>query len=307
MTSVRTSFAYFFNHTGFILGLGIIIGLVLPQGAPWIQSAITPILALIMTVSLIEVPSRVFLDFKKLLFPILLSITLNYVVLSGAFIGLSSLILQDYELWAGFVLNAAAPPPVAVIPFTLHLGGNTSFVLVGSVAAYIASLAITPAISLSLLGANLIDPQRLLIVLATLIIAPLAISRLLQLTNLVPVLEKTRQHVVSWGFFLVTYTIMGVNQDAFLGEPETLLRLSLISFIASFVLGYLINRVARFLKVDKANRISFVIMGTRKNVGLSAAIALTFFGSRAAMPAAVFMTISIIQFILLTIWIKRIR
>ena len=100
---------------------------------------------------------------------------------------------------------------------------------------------------------------------------------------------------------------MGLNRDAFLGEPETLLRLSLISFIASFVLAYLINITARLLKVDKATRISLVMMGTRKNVGLAAAMALTFFGPRAVMPAAVFMTTNIIQFILLTIWIKRIR
>ena len=307
MTSMRRNYVYLFNQTSFILGLGIIFGLILPQGAPWTKLAITPILILIMTVSLIDVPSKVLLDFKKILVPTMLSITLNYIVLSGTLIGLSALLLHDDVLWAGSVLNAAVPPPVAAIPFTIHLGGNASFALIGSVVAYIASLAITPFISLSLLEATLVDPQKLLIILAELIITPLVISRLLQFTSVAPAIEKTRRHIVSWGFFLLSYTIMGLNRDAFLGEPETLLRLSLISFIASFVLAYLINITARLLKVDKATRISLVMMGTRKNVGLAAAMALTLFGPRAVMPAAVFMTINIIQFILLTLWIKRIR
>ena len=44
-----------------------------------------------------------------------------------------------------------------------------------------------------------------------------------------------------------------------------------------------------------------MLFGTRKNYGLAAAIALAFFGSRAAMPVAVATAFAIMHFISLTL------
>lgn len=305
--SARSRFVSLFRNAGFILALAFIVGLILPQGATETSSAVVPLLALIMTMSIMGVSPRLFLDFRKVSRPILLSLLMNYVVLTLALIGLSSLIIRDYELWTGFILLAAVPPAVAVIPFTYHLGGDINFSLIGTVASYLAALFIVPLISLVFWGASIVQPVSLLITLGELIAAPLAIAQLLRRTNIASKLEKYRGTIVNWGFFVVVYTIAGLNQNAFLGQPLTLLPTAAVAFVSTFVLAYIVDRTTRFLRVDKASRISLVLLGTRKNYGMAAAIALALFSSRAAVPAAVAMVFAIVHFIWLTFWVRRMR
>jgi len=305
MVSIKLGFERLFRHTGFILTLAVILGLSFNQGAPWIKQTVTPILGVVMTLSLLSISTGIFKEFWNLLMPMALAIFLSFVVLGGTFIGLSTLIIHDRELWTGFVLIASVPPAVAVIPYTHHLGGNTSLSLIGSVAAYLSALLFTPLLSISLLGTNFVKPIKLLIILAELIIAPLIVSRILRLSSLLPALEKHRGIAVNWGFFLVVYTIIGLNRDAFLGQPLTLLRVSAIAFTTTFILAYLINYVAKLLGVSKPDRLSLILLGTRKNYGLAAAVSLTFFGSRAAIPTAVAMAFAIAQFIFLTFTVKK--
>ena len=67
---------------------------------------------------------------------------------------------------------------------------------------------------------------------------------------IVSMVEGWRGPVVNWGFFLVIYTIVGLNRDAFLEEPGTLLLVCAIAFASTFVLAEVINRVSRLLGVE---------------------------------------------------------
>jgi predicted Na+-dependent transporter len=294
-------------NNSFIFVLGMVIGLAFGGGASYTEAALVPVLAVIMTVSILDISSRTFLDLRKILLPALVALVLNYGVLSGTYIGLSSLIVADPDLRAGFVLIAAVPPAVAVVPLTYMLGGNTRFSLVGNVAAYVAALAVTPLISVLLLGASFVEPTRLLIVLGELIVAPIILSRILRRTRVISTVDRWRGPVVGWGFFLVIYTIVGRNSDTFLQEPSTLLLPAAVAFVSIFVLSEVINRVARLLGVAREDRITLMLLGTRKNDGVAGAIALIFFGARAAMPMAVVSAFSIVHFIWLTWWAKRMR
>jgi len=294
-----------FRNNSFILALALLMGLAFGQLAPYGRATVTPLLAVIMTLSLMGVSTAVFSNFRKLLGPVSLSVLLNYVVLSGAFIGLASLLVPDYELWTGFVLVAAVPPAVAVIPFTYHLGGKVENALAGSVAAHLAAFAAAPLICLGFLGTSLLQPRQLLLALAQLIAAPFLVSRLLRRTPAAPWVERHRGAMLNWGFFVVIYTIIGLNRDAFLGQPAALLDLSLVAFACTFVIAYVINRLAKALGADKPDRISYAVMGAWKNYGLAGALALAFFGSRAAMPAAVTTAFAILNFIWLSFWTRR--
>jgi BASS family bile acid:Na+ symporter len=253
------------------------------------------------------VSPRMFLDFRKVSSPILQSLLMNYMVLTLVLIGLSFLIIRDPELRTGFILLAAVPPAVAVIPFTYRLGGNTDFSMVGTVACYLAALFIVPIISTIFWGSSVIHPVNLLITLGELIALPLAIAQLLRRTGLASKLERYRGTIVNWGFFVVVYTTVGLNQSAFLEHPLKLLPSVAAAFISTFVVGYLVNRIARFSGVDKASRISLILSGTRKNYGMAAAIALALFSPRAAVPAAVAMAVAIGHFIWLTFWVRRMK
>lgn len=303
--AARQRFSHLFRNMGFILALAFILGLALPQGAPQTGPAVTPLLALIMTLSITGVSPKLFLDFKRVSRPILISLLLNYAVLTFTLIGLASLLIRDYELWVGFVILAAVPPAVSVIPFTYRLEGDVDFSLIGTVASYLAALFITPLISIAFVGTNLIQPGRLLMTLGELIAIPFGVAYLLRRTGVASKLGKYRGTIINWGFFVVVYTIVGLNQGAFLAQPLSLLPVALIAFVSTFVLGYLIDRLARFLNRDKPNRVSLIFLGTRKNYGMAAAIALALFSSRGALPAAVATVLAVVHFIWLTFWVKR--
>ncbi len=305
MVVTRQRFSQLFRNMGFILALAFIIGLALPQGAPQITPTVTPLLALIMTLSITGVSPKLFLNFKVVSRPILVSLLLNYGVLTFTLIGLASLFIGDYELWVGFVILAAVPPAVAVIPFTYRLDGDINFSLIGTVASYLAALFITPLISIAFVGTSLIQPGRLLMTLGELIAIPFGVAYLLRRTGVAPRLEKYRGTIINWGFFVVVYTIVGLNQDAFLAHPVTLVPIVLVAFVTTFGLGYLIDRLARFLGRGKPNRISLIFLGTRKNYGMAAAIALALFGPRGTIPAAVATVFAVVHFVWLSYWVKR--
>jgi len=294
-----------FRNSGFILALAFVFGLFLPQGAMGAGPSLTPLLAVIMTLSIMGVSPRIFLDFKKVLRPVLFSLLLNYVVLTFTFIGLATLIIQDYDLWLGFILLAAIPAAVAVVPFTYRLEGDIDFSLVGTITTYLAAFFILPLIFTTFLGSDLIQTERLFVSLVQLVGVPLAVSQLLRRTGAASKLERYRGTIVNWSFFVVIYTIVGLNQGAFLEQPLSLMPSLLIAFVSTFVLGYVVNRLAKSRGVSKPSRISLILLVTRKNYGMAAAIALVLFGARAAVPAAVTTVLAIIHFIWLSFRVKK--
>ncbi len=295
------------GNSSFVFLLAMVAGLAAGQGASWTEHALVPVLAVIMTVSICDVSTRVFLEPREVVRPVLIAVVLNWIVLGGAFIGLSLLLVSEPDFRNGYALMAAVPPAVAVIPLSYLLGGSTSLALVGNLGAYVAALAITPLLSVLLLGSSLVEPARLLVILAELIVAPILASRVIRRTRLLGVVKRSRAPVANWGFFLVIYTIVGLNRDTFLQEPSLLPPLIVIAFICTFVLAEVISRVAGLFGVPRAERITMMLFGARKNDGLSAAIALAFFGAQAAMPVAVFSAFSVIHFVWLHWQARRMR
>jgi BASS family bile acid:Na+ symporter len=107
----------------------------------------------------------------------MIGIIMNYLILGNVIIGLGALMIHNEALWTGFVLLAAAPPAVAVIPFSTFLRGNTALSLIGTVGAYLGALVIMPLISVTLLSATAFDPFKLILIILELIVLPLAFSR----------------------------------------------------------------------------------------------------------------------------------
>ena len=173
-------FIRLFQNMGFILALAFIIGLAVPQGAAQTISTVTPLLAMIMTLSIVSASPRITSNLKKVWKPVLISLLSNYIVLTFTIIGLSYLLLQDQELRTGFVILAAIPPAVAVIPFTARLDGDLDFSLIGTIALYLFALLLVPIITIFFLGINVIDPETLLITLAQLIAIPFGIAIILR-------------------------------------------------------------------------------------------------------------------------------
>jgi len=153
-------------------------------------------------------------------------------------------LITDPQIWAGFVTLAAMPPAIAVVPFSYMLGGNMVFSLIGTTGLYLAALGITPAMMLLLLGADYVNPLRLLTVLAQLIVVPLAVSRLLLSKGLAKRIAGWRDTAVTWSYFIVIFTIIGVNRQVFLTHHDILFEVVIISVIVTFGLAYIVDLAA---------------------------------------------------------------
>ena len=162
-----------------LLVLSLILGLLWGDGAQWIKGVILPIMMILMTVSTLGVTGSTFSSPRSLWTPALVGIGMNYAVLTTFILALNALLVSDPDLRIGFVIIAVVPPAVAVVPFTLFLGGDNQFSLLGMVGAYLSALVIAPALAFALIGPGIISPSKLILIIIELILAPLVLSRIL--------------------------------------------------------------------------------------------------------------------------------
>ena len=291
------------NNRNFIFLLAIIFGLVLPQAAQWTKIVMMPALALVMMLATINVPNDYFLNPRAIIKPSLAGIMMTYVILNGTILLLSALLICDRNLWIGFVLIAAVPPAVAVIPFTAILEGNVSNTLSGTVASYLAALLIMPLMFWIFIGTGFDDPYKLVRIMLLLIVLPLVLSRMILYFNWQDRLAPVRGSLTNWGFFIVLYSIIGVNRDLIFSQPLTIIPVAGIAFATTFILGWIIQKIGVLLNVDKGNIVSLVLQGTLKNQGISGGLAIALFAKEAALPSALY-SIFMILYIMWLDWRK---
>jgi BASS family bile acid:Na+ symporter len=292
------------NNRNFVFILSITFGLVLPQAAEWTKILMMPALAMVMTLATINVPNDYFLNPRSIVKPSLAGILMTYLILSGTILLLSALLIHDNNLWIGFVLIAAVPPAVAVIPFTAILEGNISNTLSGTVASYLAALLIMPLMFWIFIGTSFDDPYKLVRIMLLLIVLPLVLSRLILYFNWQDRIAPVRGLLTDWGFFIVLYSIIGVNRDLIFSRPLTIVPIAGVVFVTTFVLGWAIQTTGVLFKIDKKNIISLVLQGTLKNQGIAGGLAIVLFEKEAALPSAIY-SIFMILYIMWLDWRTR--
>ena len=293
------------RNRDFILFLGLTLGLAAGGGAHYTEHAVLPLLAVVMTLSTMGVDGSVFRSPRALVAPALAGVVMNFGILGGLLLGLNALLIESDAFARGFIILAAVPPAVAVVPFTSLLRGNSSFSLIGSIGCYLGALVITPIMALALLGTNVIQPGKLIIILLELILAPLIFSRVLLWTGASRRLEPVKGTITNWSFFVITYTIIGLNRELFLHQPLSLAPVMMIAVASTFVLGALIEGLGKLFHLEAPTMVSLVLLGTLKNYALAGGLALTLFDQHTAVPA----TVSTVFMIVYIIWLgfKRSR
>jgi BASS family bile acid:Na+ symporter len=294
------------RNRDFILVSAVVCGLGLGRGAIWTQPLVLPALAVVMTLSTMGIRSEMLRSPRELWRPALSGLLLNYLVLGGIILGLSFLMIREPAMNDGFVLLVAVPPAIAVIPFTEFLKGNTTFSLLATVACYLGALIITPLMALRFWGTSFIAPGLLVMVIVELIAAPLLISRVLLWTSVAARLEPIKGTITNWSFFLVMFTIVGMNRELFLHRPLSLLPVAVIALVSTFLLGAVIAKLCRSLGIDRSTLTSLVLLGTLKNYGIAGGLALTLFSKKTAIPAAVSSVFMIVYIIWLDFEKRRI-
>ena len=289
-----------FRNRDFLLILAIVLGLLFGQAARLTEPIVIPALALVMTLATMGVPGNIFLSPRSLLGPALAGLAMNYGVLGSVIFGLNGLLIREEALWTGFVIMTAVPPAVAVIPFTVLLNGDSTFSLIATIGCYLGALIITPLITLGFLGSDLVDHFKLVTILAELILAPLVLSRILLRSKISRRLDPLKGTITNWSFFLVTYSIVGLNRSVFLDRPLSLFPVAIIAVASTFFLGFVIEGLSRLFRIDSKKMTSLVLLGTQKNTGLAAGLALALFSEKTAVPATISTIFSLVYFIWLS-------
>ena len=271
----------------FILALAVLSGLFLGQGVRWTVNLVLPALAFVMMLSTTGVTGDMLRSPRALVTPLLSGVALNFAVLGGFILLLSSLLIPEGPLRTGFVVLAAVPPAVGVIPFTGFLDGDVEFSLVACLSSYLAAFVATPLILFAFLGLSAGLQARLLTTLFQLIVVPLLLSRILVYTGAASHVAPVRGTLLNWSFFLVVYTSVGLNRDVLLSRPSSLVPAAVITVATTFLLGHLLELAGRALGLDPRRVVSVVLLGTSKNAGFAAGLALTLFGRETAIPSTI--------------------
>jgi len=276
------------KNRNFVFILAIALGLIIPYPAHWTKVLMMPALALVMTLATVDVPDDYFLNPGAIFKPSVAGIVMSYVILGGVILMLASVFIQHNDLWIGFILIAAVPPAVAVIPFTAMLQGNVSYTLSGTVASYLAALLFMPLFFWIFLGNGFDDPYKLIRIMFLLIVLPIILSRLILHCHWQDKIVPVRGVMTNWGFFIVLYSMIGVNRDLIFSRPLMMIPIAGIVFITTFVLGGIIQKVCHFCNVDQQKVVSLVLQGTLKNQGIAGGLAIALFEKEAALPSAVY-------------------
>ncbi|MDD5475047.1 MAG: hypothetical protein PHU03_00875 [Syntrophales bacterium] len=289
------------GNRNFIFILAIAAGLLTDYPARWTELLLLPVLGAAMTLSVLNVPNHVFRSPKVMTQPAITGIAMTYLLLAGVTLALSFLIIRDPALRAGFILIAASPPSVAVIPFNSMLRGDESFMLFASIGSYLAALLMLPLIAFLFLDIQHSKLMHFAVAAGGLVLLPILISRLLLISGWNKPLEPVRGLITDWLFFIVIYTIISLNRGLILENPTMILPVATVAFISIFVLGSLIRLTGKKLGLERKIIIPLVLIGTLKHFGLSGGIALTFFEKEAALPSAV----GVVFLVLNIIWLNR--
>jgi BASS family bile acid:Na+ symporter len=269
------------------------------QGSSWTERLVLPAMAFVMMLSTTSVTGSLFRSPRTFLTPLLAGIIMNYVVLGGLILILSHVIILEESLRIGFIVLASVPPALCVIPFTSFLDGEVEFSLIGTMGCYFGAFIFTPLILFTLLGFSSGFQNQLFITMIELIIIPLILSRILLHTGVDLRIAKVKGSLLNWSFFLIVYTIVGLNREIFLSQPLSLIPAAIITIANIFLLGYVIERVGRLLRINRKTITSMVLLGTSKNAGFAGGLALALFGKQTAIPSTITTIFMLINVILL--------
>lgn len=250
-------------------------------------------LGIMMSLSLISLQFRG-LDVRAHRGAMFRAFVLSFVVSSGVTIALAHLFQGD--LRDGWIMVAAVPSAVSVIPFTYMLRGRLEATLVSSAALYMVALLLTPLITLLFLG-QAVSPTTVLWYVAVLILLPTVISRFLRPLNMK---DETRHIIINIAFAALVITVVGTNRGVFLGEPLVLISLLIVALARTFGVGIAYDVVARRCGVAREQRVPELLFATYKNTGMAAAMSMVLLGPAAAVPAAVLMSAEIPWLIYIT-------
>lgn len=288
------------RERNFIFLAALVLGLVAGHGAVYTQPLVVPALAVVMTLATLSISGQTFRHPRVLIRPALTGLLLSYLVQGGIILLLAWWLVEEPAYFQGLVVMAAVPPAVVVLPLAVVLDGDPDYSLVVMSGAYVGGLVLIPLIFLAFFGGEHLFRHELLVTVILLIAAPMAVSRLILWRGWEGPLLRWRGGITNWGFFLVLYTIVGLNRQIFLHEPLALLHLIFLALVSSLLVGEVVLWAARRQGLHLRRARALMMIASMKNYGLASGLCLALFGSAAAVPT----TVATIVFVPYLLWLS---
>ncbi|MDZ7775340.1 MAG: hypothetical protein U5L09_06830 [Bacteroidales bacterium] len=277
------------TNRNFILIIGLAAGLLLGDKVAFLKEFTPYLIGLILAVSISGFDFKAFIPFRKSIIPIGVTILINYFVYGAVLLTLAGLLTNNEAYWMGFVVIAATPPAIAVIPFSINLRGNANFSIIGIVGGNVAGIILAPLIMMLFAGDNTISILAMLELITKVLIVPILVSRLLRLTKPVfAFVENHRGVIIDYGFLFVAMTVIGVSRSMLLQHPvEAILPLAIMVFMM-FGMGYILQVILNAFRIAPQLIISNKLILVMKNAGFASVMALSLFDNpRVVLPAAI--------------------
>jgi bile acid:Na+ symporter, BASS family len=285
------------NNNPVIMVLAFVVAIItggFPGGAALTNSNIAMLaLFVMMSLSLTSLRLRG-LKLKDHSVPIRNAFLLSFVLSTATTLAMSYLF--QGEIRDGWIIMAAVPSAVSIVPFTYLLKGDLDSTLVSSASLYFIALAVTPLVTLVFLG-TAVDVMTLLSYVGYLILLPMVVSRVLRQVDIRP---PQKSAAINVAFFVLIVAIAGPNRQVFFGDQLILLGLVLVAFVRLFGVGLLWNWYLERKNVPRARRVPEVLFASYKNTGMAATLAIALIGPAAAVPATVCTLIDIVWLIFLS-------
>jgi bile acid:Na+ symporter, BASS family len=260
-----------------MVALGIIFGFI-SGGFPQFNSEIATIaLFIAMTFSLQQISIRKTVQ-QASKHVMLLAFIVHFILLSGIILLCGSFFSSP--LWEGFVVMAAVPPAVAVVPITKVLRGNVQQTIVSLSFLFLIALVLTPVILLIFLGEK-VAFWRMVETVVEFIVFPLLLSRLLRKVSLS---SKQNSMIVNVCFFIVMFAIVGLNRMALVQDIWLLAILTLVIMIRTIGTALLVFVIGEKKKKDRGIIIPLALFASFKNDGLGLLIAASILPPLASVP-----------------------
>lgn len=214
---------------------------------------------------------------------------LSYGVVSGLVLAFAFLI-PDPDIHNGWVLMAAVPPAIAVVPITSYLKGDTRRALISLALLYLLGLGLVPLITLAFTS-HTASVEELVFQTVLLVGVPIVASRPLRRWSRV---ADVRTSVVSVSFFFLVVAVAGSTRGPLLARPDLIMALGLMAFTRTFILGGAVFALAALLRRSHEQRVAATAFASFKNLGLTVVLAFSVYGATATLPAIVSLVFEIL-------------
>jgi len=230
---------------------------------------------------------------EKILLSTFISIFLNYIILSAVIIFLAAFLIEDRDLFFGFLVIAMTPPAISIIPFSYLCNGDTKTGIAAIFFSYFIGLMVMPVSLLWILGSS-IDMFVLLRILLILIVVPFIIAYFLR---------NAKFKLFDWSKAFVNLFLgiaivigMSMNRAAFFSFDSSVFYMFLIHIIGISLIGWLSYFIFKRF-TTKRRAINYSLFSSYKNLGSAITISIFLISPKAAVPAIIGTVVQFVNFI----------